>query len=166
MKLGGQTFENVHDVHKVCLEMSLCFFSCFIEFCVVFWMKLIWDILNSYTEKLGFETSGKTSPRPSKDPWGRTFPLSQGCLGPAPINWDKCRLVVQSNTHQLEEWVNTCFHFADLTQPTEHRTVRLLTDVPLMGNCLLRPAIRNFTVKLKGELVNSANVQIRENVVT
>ena len=34
MKIGGQTPKNVHDVRKVCLEMSLCILECFIDFFV------------------------------------------------------------------------------------------------------------------------------------
>ena len=32
MKFGGQTSNNIHDVQKVCLEMTLCVLVCFVEF--------------------------------------------------------------------------------------------------------------------------------------
>ena len=32
VKFGGQTFKNVHDVRKVCLETTLSVFACFVEF--------------------------------------------------------------------------------------------------------------------------------------
>ena len=31
MKFGGQTSKNVHDVQKVCLEMTLCALACFAD---------------------------------------------------------------------------------------------------------------------------------------
>ena len=34
MNFGGQTSKNVHDVQKVCLEMTLCVLACFVEFYV------------------------------------------------------------------------------------------------------------------------------------
>ena len=34
VKFGGQTTKNVHDVPKVCLEMTLCVYACFVEFYV------------------------------------------------------------------------------------------------------------------------------------
>ena len=34
MNFGGQTSKNVHDVLKVCLEMTLCVLACFVEFYV------------------------------------------------------------------------------------------------------------------------------------
>ena len=32
VKFGGQTSKNVHDVRKVCLEMVLCVYACFVKF--------------------------------------------------------------------------------------------------------------------------------------
>ena len=40
MKFGGQTSKNVHDVRKVCLEMTLCVLACFIEFYVFFFDEI------------------------------------------------------------------------------------------------------------------------------
>ena len=34
VKFGGQTSKNVHDVQKVCLDMTLCVYTCFVEFYV------------------------------------------------------------------------------------------------------------------------------------
>ena len=35
MRFGGQTSKHVHDVRKVCLEVTLCVIECFIE-CYLF----------------------------------------------------------------------------------------------------------------------------------
>ena len=47
---GGQRSNNVHDVRKVCLEMTLCVLACFMEF-----YMFVFDEINVTGPKLVYE---------------------------------------------------------------------------------------------------------------
>lgn len=79
MKFEGQTSKNVHDVRKVCLKTTLCFLARFVKFYGFVFMKLIWEVLNSYTNISSCKCLGKSPQEPSNGPWERTLPRAKGC---------------------------------------------------------------------------------------
>ena len=66
MRFGGQTFKNVHDVRKICLELTFCVLACFVEFYVFILDEIDMrgpKFLQSYSS---LKHLGKSPQRPTK----------------------------------------------------------------------------------------------------
>ena len=86
-----------------------------------FWMKVMWEVINSYNIMFGLETQGKDPEGPTNGPWGRTHVGGQNCPkavhlwmaidvqwpGRRPIGFGHCLILSQnllSNARMTREW--------------------------------------------------------------